>query len=170
MAESRFNVGVQSSMAIWNQRNTFIRWPRKSRLLLSGVTRHPDGNNQHGYDYPEELVKELNEAGLPDDRRNNAPAILIFQLTGGDRPRRPYPSSWAWTIHHIYDGKHPCQNDVPVPRAVSDGRLFTEAAGLVAVHPLADYVSTSEPLLAWLLRWEAFRRFNFDPMRIFLPA
>jgi hypothetical protein len=170
MADNRSSVAVQSAMAIWNQRNTYIRWPKKKRLLLPGTTRHPDGNNQHCYDYPEELVRELNDAGLPDDRRNNAPAILVFQLTGGDRPRRPYPSSWAWTIHHIYDGKHPSPNGVPVSRAVSDGKLFSEAAGLVAVHPLADYVATNEPLLAWLLRWEAFNRFRFDPMNIFAPA
>jgi hypothetical protein len=167
MAENKFDTGVQSAMAIWNQRNTYIRWPRKSRLLLDGVTRHPDGNNQRCYNYSDDLVRELAEAGLPDDRRNNAPAILAFQLAGGDRPRRPYPSSWAWTIHHIYDGQHSGRGNQNVPRAVSDGKLFSEAAGLVAVHPLADYISTNVPLLAWLLRWEAFRRFNFDPMGVF---
>ncbi|HEY5042364.1 MAG TPA: hypothetical protein VIK53_10210 [Verrucomicrobiae bacterium] len=167
MAGNRFDVGVQCAMAIWNQRDTYIRWPRRQRLLLSGVTRHPDGNNPNCYTYTPELEAEIVAAGLPIDTRNNGPAILAFQLAGGDRPRRPYPSTWAWTIHHIYDGQHPRQNHESVPRAVADGRLFTEAAGLVAVHPLADYVGMNVPLLAWLLRWEAFRKFNFDPMGIF---
>ena len=167
MADNESDAGVQSAMAIWNQRNTYIRWPKKSRLLLDGMTRHPDGNSQNCYDYPPELVREILEAGLSDDRRNNAPAILAFQLTGGDRPRRPYPSNWGWTIHHIYDGQHLAPTDKTVPRAVVEGKLFTEAAGLVAVHPLADYVATNVPLLAWLLRWEAFCRFQFDPMDVF---
>ncbi len=167
MAGNRFDVGVQCAMGIWNQRNAYIRWPRRQRLLLDAVTRHPDGNNPNCYTYPPELAAEIVAAGLLIDARNNGPAILAFQLAGGERPRRPYPSTWAWTIHHIYDGQHPRLNQEFVPRAVADGRLFTEAAGLVAVHPLADYVGMNVPLLAWLLRSEAFRRFNFDPMGVF---
>jgi hypothetical protein len=167
MADKGSDVGVQCAMAIWNQRDTYIRWPRRQRLLLPGVVRHPDGNKPECYDYPPELVAEIQQAGLPVDRRNNGPAILAFQLTGGDRPRRPYPEKWAWTIHHIYDGQHPHTNNQPVPHAIRDGSLFTESAGLVAVHPLADYVVTDVSLLAWLLRWEAFRRFKYDPMNVF---
>ena len=167
MANNKSKVGIQSAMAIWQQRNTYIRWAKTSRLLMPGVVRHPDGNNPNCYEYPAGLINEILAAGLMVRNYNNDPAISSFLLSGGDRPRRPYPSSWAWTIHHIYDGKHSCPNGAPVPHAVSDGRLFTEAAGLVAVHPLADYVATNESLLAWLLRWEAFRRFNFDPMGVF---
>jgi hypothetical protein len=170
MADNRSNVAVQSAMAIWSQRNTYIRWPKASRLLLPSITRHADGNNPNCYRYPTALIDEILAAGLAVRNYNNDPAIYAFLLSGGDRPRRSHPSSWAWTIHHIYDGKHPCPNGVPVPRAVSDGRLFSEAAGLVAVNPLADYVATNEPLLAWLLRWEAFKRFRFDPMNVFAPA
>jgi hypothetical protein len=148
------NVGVQSAMAIWNQRDTYIRWPKHGRLLWEDVVRRPEP-----YEYPPELEAEILQAGLSPDPRTNGPAILAFQLAGGDRPRRLYPSSWGWTIHHIYDGKHPHPDKRPVPHAIKSGTLFTEAAGLVAVHPLADYVAMSVPLLAWLLRWEAFRRF-----------
>ena len=167
MAGNKFDVGVQSAMAIWGQRDAYIRWPRHQRLLLEGIVRHADGNNQHCYDYPPELEAEIRQAGLPIDRRNNGPAILAFQLAGGDRPRRPFPENWGWTIHHIYDGQHPHFNNTPVPHAKNNGKLFTEAAGLVAIHPLADYVATNVPLLAWLLRWEAFCRFDFDPMKVF---
>jgi hypothetical protein len=167
MVTKKPNIGEQCAMAIWNQRDTYIRWPRHKRLLLKGVVRHPDGNNPHCYDYPPDLEAEIRQAGLPIDRRSNGPAILAFQLAGGDRPRRPHPSTWAWTVHHIYDGEHPHRDNPRVPHAINDGSLFTEAAGLVAVHPLADYVGMNVPLLAWLLRWEAFRRFEFDPMKVF---
>jgi hypothetical protein len=35
------------------------------------------------------------------------------------------------------------------------------------LHPLADYVGLNVPLLAWILRRGAFRRFGFDPMNVF---
>jgi hypothetical protein len=171
MAENKFSAGVQSAMAIWHQRNTYIRWPKVSRLLMPGVIRHSDGSNPNCYAYSQELIEEIRGAGLLFRNYNNDPAIHSFLLAGGDRPRRLYPSTWAWTIHHIYDGKHPAPTNVTtqaVPWAVCKGDLFTHSAGLVAVHPLADYVATNEPLLAWLLRWEASKRFpGFDPMGIF---
>src|ERR1051325_1797412 len=154
MAAKKRDPGVQSSMAIWNQRHTYVRWPKEIRLLLPGVTRHPDGNNPNCYQYPVGLIDEIQTAGLEVRNYNNDPAIYAFLLTGGDRPRRSFPATWGWTIHHIYDEKHPAPANVtaqPVPRAVRRGDLFTHSAGLVAVHPLADYVATNEPLLAWLL-------------------
>ena len=166
MLPKKPRIGEQCARAIWNQRDAYIRWPRQQRLLLPGVVKHPDGMNPECYVYPPELVAEITQAGLPVDRRNNGPAILAFLLAGGDRPRRPFPEKWAWTIHHIYDGQHTRGNNQPVPHAINDGSLFTEAAGLVAVHPLADYVGMNVSLLAWLLRWEAFRRFGFDPMGV----
>lgn len=167
LAGNEFDVAVHCAVSIWNQRDTYIRWPRTQRLLLPNVTKHRDGDD---YDYPPEVVAEANEAGWPVDQRSNGPAILAFQLAGGDRPRRPFPENWSWTIHHIYDGQFALADDQIVPHAIHDGNLFTESAGLVAVHPLADYVAMSSPLLAWLLRWEAFRRFGFDPMKVFQGA
>ncbi len=167
MTRNKYDVGVQSAVAIWRQRETYIRWPRHKRLLWDGLVRHPGGKSRSCYVYSPDLETEIVQAGYKPDRRNNGPAIHAFQLAGGERPRRPYPSKWGWTIHHIYDGQHRRRRNEPVPRAVKEKQLFTEAAGLVAVHPFADYVAMNVPLLAWLLRWEAFRRFNFDPMNIF---
>ncbi len=170
MWRNRFDVGVQSSIAIWCQRETYFRWPRIRRAISDNWVRHPDGQRKDCYVYPPELEDEITRLGLPVDRRNNGPAIISFLISGGERPKRPYPSRWGWTIHHIYDGKHPRFPFEKVPHAVHDPALFTDSAGLVAVHPLADYVAMREPLLAWLLRWEAFRRFKFDPMDVFAHA
>ena len=44
---------------------------------------------------------------------------------------------------------------------------FTEAAGLVAIHPLADALADEVPYFAWLLRFEAYQRYGFDPDGVF---
>jgi hypothetical protein len=168
MWRNRFDVGIQSSIAIWRQRETYFRWPKEQRIVSKEWVRHRDGRKKDCYDYPLQLVDEINRAGLRIDRRNNGPAIISFLLAGGERPLRPFPSRWGWTIHHIYDGQHPRFKSEQVPHAINDPKLFTDSRGLVAVHPFADYIAMREPLLAWLLRWEAFRRFSgFDPMGVF---
>jgi hypothetical protein len=164
---NRFDVGVQSSIAIWRQRETYFRWPKSERVISREWVRHPDGRRKDCYTYPKPLEDEIRRAGVPVDRRSNGPAIVSFLLAGGERPRRPYPSRWGWSVHHIYDGEFPRFEGERVPHAICDPNFFTDSRGLVAVHPFADYLTMREPLLAWLLRWEAFRRFNFDPMRVF---
>ncbi len=47
------------------------------------------------------------------------------------------------------------------------GDDFTEAAGLVAIHPVADALADDLAYCAWLLRHEAYLRFGFDPDRVF---
>lgn len=174
MWRDRFNVGVQSSIAIWRQRETYFRWAKDGRNFHRefGVNwvRHKDGRKKDCYDYPQKLSDEITRRGLHIDRRNNGPAIVSFLLAGGERPLRPFPSRWGWTIHHIYDGQFPNSSfpKIEVPHAPSNPSLFTDSCGLVAVHPFADYIAMREPLLAWLLRWEASRRFpGFDPMGVF---
>jgi hypothetical protein len=73
----------------------------------------------------------------------------------------------GWPIHHIYDGQFPMPPRTDSIRAVSHGKYFTEAAGLVAIHPLADGMASETPYFAWLLRREAFLRFGFDPEFVF---
>ena len=75
MADNRSSVAVQSAMAIWNQRNTYIRWSKANRLLMPGITRHPDGNNPNCYEYPAALITEILAAGLVVRNYNNDPAI-----------------------------------------------------------------------------------------------
>ena len=71
-----------------------------------------------------------------------------------------------WSIHHVYDGKFPAPGR-RTTHAVKEGRYFTEAAGLVAIHPIADVLADEVPYFAWLLRREAFERFGFDPDDVF---
>lgn len=53
---------------------------------------------------------------------------------------------------------------------MKDGQLFTEAAGLVALHPVADSLADECAYFAWWLRQQAYERFGFDPDRVFSPS
>jgi hypothetical protein len=105
-------------------------------------------------------------AQIKADARSNGPAIMDFLLSGGKRPLRRSPGR-QWSVHHIYDGKFPAPGRLITAHAVKDKRLFTHSAGLVAVHPLADALADEVPYFAWLLRLEAYKRFRFDPDRVF---
>jgi len=139
---------------------SFISWPERPLLLLPGVTREI---NYH--QYPAEVRQQLREAGITPDSRNNGPAICSFLLAGGVRPLRQ--TGKGWNIHHVYDGKFPYVNRTTTTHAINDGRYFTEAAGLVALHPLAHAMADEFAEFAWWLRREAYKRFGFDPDRIF---
>jgi hypothetical protein len=91
---------------------------------------------------------------------------LAAGIAGGDRPQRVSPGR-EWSIHHIYDGKFPAPGKTETRHAVKDGRYFTEAAGLVAIHPIADALADEVPYFAWRLRREAFDRFGLDPDGVF---
>jgi hypothetical protein len=101
--------------------------------------------------------------------RSNGPAICAYKLAGGERPPR-IVASRQWSVHHIYDGKFPAPGSITTAHAVKDGRYFTESAGLVAAHPVADALADEVPYFAWLLRAEAFRRFRFDPDQVFMQT
>ena len=146
---------------VWSQPETFIRWPKEKLLWLEGVTRE---SRYHKY-APEKTI-ELKEAKIQIDCRSNGPAICAFLLAGGERPPRR-GNSHGWSIHHIYDGKFPSQGKTESAHAVKNGRYFTQSAGLVAIHPIADALADEVPYFAWLLRAEAYKRFNFDPDGVF---
>jgi hypothetical protein len=44
-----------------------------------------------------------------------------------------------------------------------EARYFTQSAGLVAIHPVADALADEFAVFAWRLRAEAFLRFGYDP-------
>ena len=146
---------------VWAKRKHFIRWPSRSLLLIPGCIR--PGNKIHTY--PDSLILSLKKKGIRIDARSNGPAVMAYLLAGGDRPSRN--GAHAWSIHHIYDRRFPFPGKATSAHAASSGRLFTEAAGLVAIHPVADSLSSELPYLAWLLRFEAFKRFGFDPDCVF---
>ena len=73
-------------------------------------------------------------------------------------------------MHHLYSGKFPLPIQVGTTHAAKGPTHFTQSAGLVAVHPVADSLCDESPALTWLLRAESFRRFGYDPDGAFSSA
>ncbi len=146
---------------IYRNPETFVSWPQRQLLLLPGITRETKYHQ-----YPIAVKQQLLNAGITPDGRSNGPAICSFLLAGGIRPLRE--TEKGWNIHHIYDGKFHHPSKAVTAHAIKDGRYFTEAAGLVALHPIADAMADEFSEFAWWLREEAFNRFGFDPDQVFV--
>ncbi len=145
----------------------FVRWPKEARLLWAGCTRVPEaGRKQKYHSYPDRIRQMARARRVRLDSRPNGPAIAAFQLAGGKRPPR-FGSRNAWSVHHLYSGKFPYYGQEDSIHAVKQGDHFTQSAGLVALHPVADALVDEFPAFAWLLRAKCFLRFGYDPDAVF---
>jgi hypothetical protein len=146
--------------------DSFVKWPERAELLWEGCDRRrKDAQQQRYHKYPEELKSALPSHRFTDGR-SNGPAIAAYQVAGGERPSKS--NGHGWNIHHLYDGKFPYPgNTRDSLRAVTGARHFTQSAGLVAVHPVADALADEVSIFAWRLRGESFRRFGYDPEGVF---
>lgn len=154
---------LEVAILVWNNRRHFVEWPERGDVLFApGICR--PGIRFHRYNDKQKAL--LLENGIRSDTRSNGPAIMSYRLAGGRRPQREKPGR-EWSIHHIYDGNFPAPGCATTTRAVAHSEYFTRAAGLVAVHPIADGLADECAYFAWLLRYEAFIRFKFDPDRVF---
>jgi hypothetical protein len=136
-------------LSILTDPEQFFQWPQIGALLWPGCVRT---QNDGEHIFPAELITHLERLGLKPDTRTNGPAINSFQAAGGKRP------NWGnegWPIHHVFNG-------------TDDGNLFTHSSGLVAAHPVAHHLAHQSGFLKWLLWREAFLRFGFDPMKVFI--
>jgi hypothetical protein len=147
--------------------NDFVHWPARALLLWEGCDRvPPEGKKQRYHRYPEAVRTLAKKCEINLDTRPNGPAIAAFQLAGGTRPER-FGSSNAWSIHHVYSGKFPYIGRSNTIHAIKDCKHFTQSAGLIATHPVADALCDEFPFFAWLLRFESFSRFGYDPDGVF---
>jgi len=146
---------------VWDHRPEFVKWPDRAILLWDGCAR------VRYHKYPDEIKRELKSKGIRIDSRSNGPAIMSFLLSGGRRPKRASSPRQEWHIHHIYDGKFPWKNKRKTLHAVQNGKHFTQSAGLVAIHPIAEALADEYFYFAWLLRYESYLRFSYDPERVF---
>jgi hypothetical protein len=148
----------------------FVRWSVKPVLLWPGCTRiAPEGKNHRYHQFPELIRRLAKDLKIQLDGRPNGPAIASFLLAGGERPAR-FGSSNKWSIHHTYSGKFPYLDRDDTLHATQKPRHFTQSAGLIAAHPIADALSDEFPFFAWRLRAESFRLFGYDPDGVFSPT
>jgi hypothetical protein len=147
--------------------DAFVQWPSKALLLWDGCDRiAPEGARQRIHSFPDAIKHAARAVKAPLDTRSNGPAIAAFLVAEGVRPRR-FGSQNGWSIHHIYSGKFPYIGKSSTLHSTKSSRHFTQSAGVVAVHPIADGMCDEYPFFAWLLRAEAFRRFGYDPDGVF---
>lgn len=145
----------------------FLRWASEAVLLWHGCDRiPPEGNRQRIHKYPDTIKVEARKIKHSLDTRPNGPAIAAFLIGGGERPQR-LGSNNSWSIHHLYSGKFPYHGRDATTHAAKQPRHFTQCAGLIAVHPIADQMCDEIPAFAWFLRAESFRRFGYDPDGVF---
>jgi len=149
--------------AVAQNLDAFVRWPREALLLWPGCDRIPEpGQGQKYFSYPVHIRALAREARISLDTRPNGPAIATFLLAGGTRPRR-FGSSNAWSIHHLYSGKFPYVGRPSTTHAIKECDHFTQSAGLIATHPVADALVDEFPFFTWLLRAMAYVQFGYDP-------
>ncbi len=142
--------------------DSLVKFPKRAELLWRGCDR-----TEKYHKYPNELKVAAKSRNVDlNDGRANGPAIGAFLVAGGERPDR-YGSHNQWTIHHIYSSKFPYPNKKSSLHAIKDGTHFTQSAGLVAAHPIADAMCDEFPEFAWFLRAHAFKRFGYDPDQVF---
>ena len=133
--------GTSAVLALWQEKDSWFRWPTESVVLQRGWTRVRDGNRDDCYSYSDELIRRLKQSNLKPDGRNNGPAILSFRMAGGERP---VSGDEHWPIHHIYDGQAVNPNtQKKILHAVNDGEHFTHSGGLVALHPAAHFIPST---------------------------
>ena len=145
----------------------FVQWATEALLLWPGCTRVPLGDARQAYfNYPPHIKELARKAELRLDTRANGPAIAAFMVAGGTRPNR-FGSSNAWSIHHLYSGKFPYLGRATTIHAAKESGHFTQSAGLVAAHPIADAMSDEFPFFTWYLRAKAYLRFGYDPDGVF---
>ena len=143
--------------------DSFVRWASTAILLWPGCDRVPlSGKKLKYHSFPPHIRKMAKAVGLRLDTRPNGPAIASFRLADGIRPDR-FGSSNAWSIHHLYSGKFPYLGRTTTTHAAKMGNHFTQSAGLVAVHPVADALADEFPFFAWFLRARSYRHFGYDP-------
>ena len=144
--------------------DSFVKWPERAELLWSSCVRIKY------HRYPETLKALFRERRIQSesDTRSNGPAVVAYRVAGGERPKRN--GSNEWSIHHIYDKKFPYLGATESMWAARDPRHFTQSAGLVAIHPVADALADEFEIFAWRLRAESFLRFGYDPDGAFTGA
>jgi hypothetical protein len=114
------------------------------------------------------LVRQEDPNALNPGATNPWPfAVAAFKRCGGVMPVA-VPDACQWRLFHLYDDMTHLVvgNRVESERA---GRQFTQAAALVAAHPVVYHLKGEHACIESTLRAKAFTRFNYDPLNLFAP-
>ncbi len=127
----------------------------------------PTGHQQR---FKELLAAE--QAARPADPVPSHYAAAAFRFAGGTIPQMPYAGGWS--LRHLYDGtfdhydeEHFYGAGQQRINALQDHRHFTQAAGMVAVHPVVNQLWPIYPWIVYTLRARAAVTLHYDPDRVF---
>ncbi len=147
--------------------DSFCNYAEKSVLLWDGCNRDKEKTGKQKYhQFSDSIKKSAKQQRIRLNSLPNGPAIVAYAFAGGVRPAR-YGSNNQWHIHHLYSGKFPYFGKDKTLHAVKDGKHFTQATGLVALHPLMDALADESPAFTWFLRYKAYEKFGYDPDQVF---
>ena len=145
----------------------FIRFAERPLLLWQGCDRvKPEGEKHKYHSYPDDIKATAKQLKVRLDGRPNGPARASFEFAGGERPER-VGSTNDWTAHHLYSGKFPYIGRTSTTHAIKLGDHFTQSAGVITAHPIADALCDEYPFFAWLLRAISYQKFGYDPDGVF---
>ena len=154
-------------LKIYTDIEFLCNFPETALLLWADCDRTPPIKGKQKYhSFPDTIIQKAKGKGILLDSRPNGPAIVAFEFAGGNRPQR-YGSNNKWHIHHLYSGKFPYIGKENTLHASKDCLHFTQAAGLVAMHPLSDALADENPAFTWFLRFKAYEKFGYDPDQAF---
>lgn len=155
------------TLKIFQDLNYLCNFPDKALLLWASCDRKPSSKGKQRYHlYPDIIKEQAKRKNIKLDGRGNGPAIAAFEFAGGQRPER-YGSNNKRTVHHLYSGKFPYMSKNITLHATKNNLHFTQAAGLVALHPITDALADESPAFTWFLRYKAYKKFGYDPDRVF---
>ncbi|MEW6408193.1 MAG: hypothetical protein AB1465_05910 [Patescibacteria group bacterium] len=155
------------TLKIFSDINFLCNFSEKALLLWASCDRRPPSKGKQKYhSFPEIIKQQAKQKGIYLDSRPNGPAVAAFEFAGGERPQR-HGSNNKWHIHHLYSGKFPYIKKEETIHAAKDCLHFTQAAGLVALHPLADALADECPAFTWFLRYKVYEKFGYDPDQAF---
>jgi len=154
-------------LKIFSDIDSLCSFSEKALLLWTTCDRKPPSKGKQKYHaFTETIKQQAKKRGVVLDSRPNGPAIAAFEFAEGKRPQR-HGSNNKWHIHHLYSGKFPYIGKKSTLHATKECLHFTQAAGLVALHPLADALADESPAFTWVLRYKAYEKFGYDPDQVF---
>ena len=142
--------------------NDFVQFPKRALLLWQDCDRKkPPGEKQRYHQYPV-MIRELakRKAGSSWIREQMVLQGLHFSLPVGFVLRDMAARMIGLHITCTQANSR-YLNRVATTHAVKFGCHFTQSAGVITAHPIADAMCDEFPFFAWLLRAESFRRSGY---------
>jgi hypothetical protein len=159
-------------LACWPQGDKLCHWGMTGQGRVAVVDENDPEWTLRNTPAPERMLAARDARYDALVRQQEAPepwdyAVAAFKYTGGNFPASS--GADAWRLVHLYEALtvFGAGNRDEAARAA---RHFTQAAALVAVHPVVFHLKREHPCVVTVLQRVAFRRFHYDPTNQFAES